>query len=230
MAEPYGRGMTGGRGDDEARAQWSQWSQSHGGYDVDRSRLVRGWLAVVGGLARPLSRRRISPHVVTLTAVAVAAASVPVAGEGRLRLLVAAVLASASGVLDGVDGAVAVQSGRATRWGFVVDSVADRLADALLLTALWRAGAQPAVVVGAGVAVVLLEYTRARAAAAGMTDIGIVSVGERPMRVIVVVMTLVTAAVVGHATTVTTVGAVAVVSVSTFGWAQILVVARRALS
>jgi CDP-diacylglycerol--glycerol-3-phosphate 3-phosphatidyltransferase len=226
MAEPYGRGMAGGRGDGEARAQWSQW---HGGYEVDRSRLVRGWLTVVGGLARPLSRRRISPHAVTLAAVAVAAASVLVAGEGRAQLSIAAVLAAASGVLDGIDGAVAVQTGRATRWGFVVDSVADRLADALLLAAVWRAGAQPAVVVVAGVAVALLEYTRARSAAAGMTDVGIVSVGERPTRVIVVVMTLVTAAVVGHATTVTTVGAAAGLSVSTIGWAQILVVARRAL-
>ena len=44
--------------------------------------------------------------------------------------MLAALLVGASGLLDNLDGAVAVLSGRTSRWGFVLDSGCDRLADA----------------------------------------------------------------------------------------------------
>ena len=41
------------------------------------------------------------------------------------------VLVFVSGIVDNLDRAVAVMSGRTTRWGYVLDSVVDRIADVL---------------------------------------------------------------------------------------------------
>jgi CDP-diacylglycerol--glycerol-3-phosphate 3-phosphatidyltransferase len=99
--------------------------------------------------------------------------------------LVAGALVALSGLLDNVDGAVAVMAGRTSRRGFVLDSACDRVADAGYVTALWLAGAPgPLAVAGGGLAW-LQEYVRARAAVAGMEEIGVVTVSERPTRVIV---------------------------------------------
>ena len=76
-------------------------------------------------------------------------------------------------------------TGRATAFGAVLDSVADRCSDLLYLVALWAVGAPVGVCVLGGVLMMLLEYTRARAAAGGMTEIGVVTVWERPTRVVV---------------------------------------------
>ncbi len=79
-------------------------------------------------------------------------------------------MVAASGLLDSLDGAVAVLTDRATRWGAVLDSVVDRVSDALYLVALWLVGAPAwACVVGRRAAARLQEYARARATAVGMS-------------------------------------------------------------
>lgn len=99
--------------------------------------------------------------------------------------MAAGVAVLVSGVLDGLDGAVALLTGRVTRWGGLVDSVADRLSEIAFLLTLVVLGA-PARICAAGlVAAWLLEYVRARALAVGFTGIGVVTVGERPTRVAV---------------------------------------------
>jgi phosphatidylglycerophosphate synthase len=166
-----------------------EWARLHGG--AGTGGLVGHWLGVVYRLARPAARWGATPDAVTglglLVALAVPAtvlAAGPPGAQGRW-LLAASALVVASGVLDGIDGAVAVLTGRATRRGFVLDSACDRLAEAAWCVALWRAGA-PGVLAVAGAAVAWLhEYVRARAAVAGMPDIGVVTVSERPTRVIV---------------------------------------------
>jgi CDP-diacylglycerol--glycerol-3-phosphate 3-phosphatidyltransferase len=85
---------------------------------------------------------------------------------------------------DGLDGSVAVLTDQASPWGFVLDSLADRLSDAAHLAALRVAGAPPLLVRAAAVATMALEYSRARALAAGLPEIGVVTVGERPMRLL----------------------------------------------
>jgi len=90
-----------------------------------------------------------------------------------------------SGLVDSLDGAVAVLAGRSTAFGFVLDSVVDRCSDLLYLLALWLVGAPARVVVAAGAVMMLQEYTRARAGAAGMAEVAVVTVWERPTRVIV---------------------------------------------
>jgi len=87
-------------------------------------------------------------------------------------------------VTDGIDGCVAALNNRATRFGFVLDSVVDRLSDGLFLSALAVGGGEPAWAVAAGGTLMMLEYTRARAGGAGFREVGVVTVGERPTRTV----------------------------------------------
>jgi CDP-diacylglycerol--glycerol-3-phosphate 3-phosphatidyltransferase len=156
------------------------WSGLHGGFDPRRaSPLVRGWVLTAYRIGSWLSRHRVSPMTVTTLGLLLCLAVPPAA---RLSLLLAAFLVLVAAVADGLDGAVAVISGRVTKTGFVYDSVADRVGEAAWLAAFWVAGAPGPLLVAAGAASWLHEYVRARAAAAGMPEIGVVTVGERPTR------------------------------------------------
>lgn len=161
----------------------ARWAHLHGGVDPGSSRAMEGWLRLVEAASRPLARRGVAPDALTgLGVLAAAAAPLAAWAGGRWRLAAGAAVV-ASGFLDGVDGSVAVLSGAESGWGFVLDSLADRASDGLQLLALRAAGAPPKLTVAAGVAVTALEYARARAAAAGFSDIGTITVGERPVRV-----------------------------------------------
>lgn len=167
------------------------WSSLHGG--VQPSPLVRGWLRLIRLLASgPILR--IPPDALSLAGVLVlAAAWAAVAALGWPALSVPLIVLA--GVLDGLDGAVALRTGRARPLGAVVDSVADRLGDLLLGAVLLALGASPGWVVAALVLVFVLEYVRARAQAVGMPGVGTVSVAERPTRLIVVAVAAAGAAV-----------------------------------
>lgn len=160
------------------------WSDLHGG--VQPSPVVRGWLRMIRVLASgPITR--IPPDALSVAGVLVlAGAWAATAGLGWPALVVPLVLAA--GVLDGLDGAVALRTGRARPLGAVVDSVADRIGDLLLGAILVAIGAPLAWVLPAITLVLLLEYVRARAQAVGMPGVGAVTVAERPTRLIVVAM------------------------------------------
>jgi CDP-diacylglycerol--glycerol-3-phosphate 3-phosphatidyltransferase len=99
-------------------------------------------------------------------------------------LFVAAGLVLLAALADTVDGSVAVLGSRTTRLGAFYDAVADRLGEAAWLVALWLLGAPGWLVVVCGGLTWLHEYVRARAAVAGMTGVGVVTIAERPARVI----------------------------------------------
>lgn len=182
------------------RAEYfARWSALHGGYDPAGSPFVASWLTVVHALARPFVALRVPPWAVSLLGLALVAAAVAPAVAGGAWLWLAAALVLVSGLADGVDGAVAVQTGRASAGGYVLDSVVDRGSDLLALVVLWQVGAPPGACVLAGAVTFLLEYLRARATAAGMSEVGVVTVAERPTRVVVTVVVLLGAAVTdGH--------------------------------
>ncbi len=162
------------------------WSRLHG--DLDPSPLVRRYLRLVHRLAVPVARTGVHPDLLTLLSLVVAGPVLWVPA----RIAAAMILVSA--VLDALDGSVALLQGRPTRWGYVLDSVVDRLVDGLVLGALVVAGAPPGLAVGCGALVVLLEYTRARAGNAGGSEVGTVTVAERPVRLLVPVSGLLLAA------------------------------------
>jgi CDP-diacylglycerol--glycerol-3-phosphate 3-phosphatidyltransferase len=165
---------------------------------------------------------------VSLAGVLAGGAVVGLSEAGGAWLLLAALLVVLSGLLDNLDGAVAVLTDRVSAWGYVLDSVVDRLTDALYVVALWRAGAPPEVAVAGGALALLQEYARARAGAAGMREIGVVTVSERPTRVIVTAMFLAAAGVLG-ADPWAALGAWAWVGLGSVACVQLVVVVRRAL-
>jgi phosphatidylglycerophosphate synthase len=203
------------------------WQALHGDYDPRGNPLVRRWLSLSYAVARPLAVARVSPDLVTLLAVLLAAAALGPAAAGGWWLLLAAAMVVLSGLLDNVDGAVAVLTGRATPWGAVLDAVVDRIADLLFLAALLLAGAPVVACALGGALMFLLEYLRARAAAAGLTDVGVVTVWERPTRVIVTAAFLVAGAVVGDPWP--ALGAWAWVGLGAIGLVQLAVTVRRRL-
>ena len=166
----------------------ARWSRLHGG--ASTTGLIGWWLGIAHAVARPVVRAGVGPWPVTAAGVLLAGTACwPASGGSRWPLL-AALLVAVSGLLDNVDGAVAVLSGRTSRWGFVLDSACDRLADAAYCLALLLAGAPAWLAVTGAALAWLQEYVRARAAVAGMPEIGVVTVSERPTRVIVTAMFL----------------------------------------
>jgi CDP-diacylglycerol--glycerol-3-phosphate 3-phosphatidyltransferase len=188
---------------DDYLAAWSRW---HGGTGTERP-LVRGWLTLAYTLARPLAG--LPPVVATALGLVVAVASIGPALAGGAWLLGAGVLVGLSGLLDSLDGALAIGTGRASRRGFVLDSAVDRLTEAAYAGALWAAGAPGWLAVVFGALCWLPDYLRARAGQAGVGETGALSVWERPTRVIMTGLTLVGAGVlsgVGSAGLVVTAG------------------------
>ncbi|HVD28165.1 MAG TPA: CDP-alcohol phosphatidyltransferase family protein [Mycobacteriales bacterium] len=191
---------------DDYLAAWSRW---HGGTDTSTP-LVRGWLSLVYALARPLAG--LPPVVATALGLLAAVAAIGPALAGGLWLLAAGVLVGLSGLLDSLDGALAIGTGRASRRGFVLDSAVDRLTEAAYATALWAAGAPAWLAVVFGALCWLPDYLRARAGQAGVAETGALTVWERPTRVILTGLTTVGAGVVsglGGADLVVTAGAAA---------------------
>lgn len=164
---------------------FDRWQVLHGGYDPRTGNpFLRGWLSLVYAIARPLARRGIHPDVLTISSIWLAGAVfVPAAVGGRWAMLAGWVLVL-SGLFDTLDGCVAVLTGRTTRWGYVLDSAVDRVNDAIYLLAVVSVGAPPELAVACGFLFFLLEYVRARAGNAGGDEVGTITLGERPNRVI----------------------------------------------
>jgi phosphatidylglycerophosphate synthase len=168
----------------KGRLSWDEyavgWARLHGGFDPRKAGpLVRGWLRVSYVIGSGFARAGIPPAGVTFGGL-VLCVCVPLLAD---RPALAAVFVLLAAMADSADGATAVVSGRATRLGYLYDSLADRLGEAAWLVAFWLVGAPGILVVTAGGLSWLHEYVRARVTAAGMRDIGVVTVGERPTRV-----------------------------------------------
>jgi archaetidylinositol phosphate synthase len=212
---------------EEYLAAWSRW---HGGTGTE-SALVRGWLSVAWTLARPLAG--LPPIVATALGLLVAAAAVLPARAGSSWLVLAGVLVGLSGLLDSLDGALAIGTGRASRRGFVLDSVVDRLTEVAYAGALWVAGAPGWLAVAFGALCWLPDYLRARAGQAGVRETGAISVWERPTRVLMTGLTLVGAGVVAGLDLddeVVTAGAAVGALLGAVGVAQLGLWLRRALA
>ena len=210
---------------------FDRWAELHGGYDPRSGNpWLRGWLSLVFLLARPLARRGAHPDVLTLLSLVVAAAVVVLADAGGRWLLLAAWVLAASGLLDNLDGCVAVLQRRTSRWGYVLDSVVDRVVDAAYLVAMVLVGAPVELAVACGFLFFLLEYTRARAGNAGGDGVGVVTMAERPTRVIVLAVALLAAGVVvQHGALLVTAGTAVLTVMTLLAVCQLLVVVRRQL-
>jgi phosphatidylglycerophosphate synthase len=212
---------------DEYLAAWSRW---HGDADPAGNGLVRGWLSTAYALARALSW--LPPLAATALGLLVAAAGTGLAAVGGTALVGAGLLVGLSGLLDSLDGALAIAGGRASRRGFVLDSAVDRLTEVAYAAALWLAGAPGLLATAFGALCWLPDYLRARAGQAGVAETGAISVWERPTRVILTGFTLGGAGVVqvtGSGEAVVVAGTIAGVVLGVVGTAQLGISLRRAL-
>lgn len=172
---------SGTRGRDDALARWAE---LHGGHDLSGSALASAWVVLVQRCASTRPLRALPPDLLSLAGPLAAAAAVAPAAEGGRWPLAACALVVLSGLFDGLDGAVAAVTGRARPLGAVVDALADRVADLLLVAVLYVLGAPASWCLAAAFLTQLHEYVRARANAAGMRGVGALSVAERPLRVV----------------------------------------------
>jgi phosphatidylglycerophosphate synthase len=207
-----------------------RWAPLHGGYDPRSNAWLLGWLRLSFVVGRPLARRGVLPDLVTLWGVWFAfAVFVPAQAGGRWALLAAWILV-ASGLADTLDGCVAVLTDRATRWGYVLDSLVDRVVDVVYLFAVVAIGGRADIALAAGIAFFLLEYLRARAANASMNELGVVTVGERAMRVIFCALGLLSAGLLpSRAPLLATLALAALATFSTAGFLQLALTVRRHL-
>jgi CDP-diacylglycerol--glycerol-3-phosphate 3-phosphatidyltransferase len=204
-----------------------RWQELHAGYDPRTgSAWLRRWLTLTYRVAAPVARAGVHPDVVTLASLVLGVLAVALSAGGGVWAVGAGLLVVASGLVDNVDGCVAVLQDRVSRWGYVLDSVVDRLCDGLFLWAAVLIGCPVALAVGCGAACFLLEYLRARAGNAGRGEVDAITVAERPTRVIVLAPTLVLAAWFDVAG----VGVALLLALTLVGLVQLLVAVRRHLA
>ena len=150
---------------------------------------ARGWAnrVVVEPVARGLLALRIHPNAITLAGVAVAGGAAYLIGDGRL--LAGGIVMLAGALMDLFDGAVARLGDKASSFGAMLDSVMDRLGEAVVLFGLLafyvRGGNDLGAYLAFGALAVsfMVSYLRARAEGLGVGgDVGLMG---RPERVVV---------------------------------------------
>ena len=145
---------------------------------------------------KPIARifSRINPNTVTILALVFCIASGLYFAAGNL--VIAGFMLLLGGFFDVLDGAVARENGRVTKFGGLLDSVSDRYADAAVFLGIMWGGhaAFPPYIENdwflGGLALtgsLLVSYTRARAEAGG-TGVLNIGVAERAERMILIIL------------------------------------------
>jgi CDP-diacylglycerol--glycerol-3-phosphate 3-phosphatidyltransferase len=154
---------------------FAKWSALHGNAEIKG--IVKAWLGISYSSARFMSVLRISPNLLTLLGIifAIAMAVNPLS-LWTIPLLVLSLYA------DGIDGSVAIYQGRESQFGAVLDSVADRISEALWFYVAYRIGAPAWMVLFTYAIASTQEYARARLGGLGVSEVGVVTPAERPVR------------------------------------------------
>jgi len=172
--------------------------------------LVLDLKAGADALLLPLARRvPLHPNVITGLGVLVMALAAALAAQGELRLAGVAILGS--GLLDILDGAVAKARGLGTPFGALLDRVADRTADLLIVAGLMLGGAVDLplglLVLGP---VLVASYASACVEAFTRSDVG-EGLSLRPVRLVLLALGCLSGAVVAVAWLLAAIGAVSLV-------------------
>ena len=162
-----------------------RWSDLHGGADVEGA-VVGGWLRFSYQAARVCAALKVSPNVLTFLGLGTAIAMGLSTYAGFAILLLATSL-----FFDGIDGSVAIYRGIESKWGSLLDSVADRISEAFWLYMGWRLGIPAWLVITMWTVAATQEYARARLASLGHSEIGVVTPTERPVRAIFIAFALI---------------------------------------
>ena len=150
-----------------------RWSALHG--NAAPVGIVRGWLWISYRIARSL--RTISPNAITLGGVVIALVMLLISrSPWAILLLVLSLIA------DGLDGSLALIRGQESSLGSLYDSLADRITEAAWAFVFYVAGAPAWCAITLWFLGGLQEYARAKVISLGITDVGVITPAERPMR------------------------------------------------
>ena len=156
---------------------------------------VRGiFRGLVQFIARPLARAGASPDSITYVSLLFALFAFISLPLTQLQVLFA-LLVFITGLLDGVDGAVARLNDSATKAGGLTDSVIDKVAETLILAGVALAFPNT-ILLGLSISMwallavfgwLMTSYTRARAESLGVSDLDI-GLGGRSERLLTLVI------------------------------------------
>lgn len=152
-----------------------QWSELHN--SAPTTGIVGRWLAISYRFGLLCTLLRITPNVLTTLGL-VSAVGVALTSES----LWAIALIVISLFFDGIDGSVAIFQNRTSNWGALLDSVVDRISEALWLYALYAIGVPAYLCMALWLVASIQEYMRARVSSLGVKDLGLVTITERPVR------------------------------------------------
>jgi phosphatidylglycerophosphate synthase len=152
-----------------------RWSSLHS--DAKTDGVVGAWLNISYRFGLVCTLLRISPNVLTLLglfgAVATAVSS---------QTLWAIFFLVFSLFCDGIDGSVAIFQQRESNWGATLDAVADRISEAFWFFTLFAIGVPAWIPIVLWSIASFQEYARAKLKALGVSDLGVVTPAERPIR------------------------------------------------
>ena len=163
---------------------FASWSAAHGGAEV--AGIVRAWLTISYWCTRPLVILRISPNFLSLLSIVSAIAFLlMIESNWTILFLVISLL------FDGIDGTVAILTKKSSRFGAIVDAVADRIVEAIWAYGFYLLGAPWQIVLTAWTAAFIQEYLRARAGGLGVSEVIKVTWAERPIRATLIFIPLI---------------------------------------
>jgi archaetidylinositol phosphate synthase len=162
----------------------SRWSSLHN--DAPVTGVVAWWLRISYRFGLIATLLRISPNVLTFFGLISAIATALTASTWW-----AVVFLVFSLFCDGIDGSVAIFQQRESAWGAVLDSVVDRVSEAFWLYALYVIGVPTWLVISLWCVASFQEYARAKLVSLGITNIGVVTPAERPIRASFLFITLI---------------------------------------
>jgi len=153
----------------------ARWSALHS--DAKTDGIVGAWLNISYRFGLICTLLRISPNALTLFGLLGAIATALTAQTAWAILFLVFSL-----FCDGIDGSVAIFQQRESNWGAILDAVADRISEALWFYALYAIGVPAWIPITLWCVASFQEYARAKLISLGISDIGVVTPAERPVR------------------------------------------------
>ena len=157
---------------DEFKAKWSSLHS-----DAETTGIVGAWLNISYRFGLICTLLRISPNALTMLGLLGAIATAVTAETPWAILLLVFSL-----FCDGIDGSVAIFQHRESKFGATLDSVVDRISEALWFYALYAIGVPAWIPITLWSVAAFQEYARAKLVSLGVSDIGVVTPAERPVR------------------------------------------------
>jgi CDP-diacylglycerol--glycerol-3-phosphate 3-phosphatidyltransferase len=153
----------------------AKWSSLHS--DAETTGIVGAWLHISYRFGLICTLLRISPNVLTVFGL-LGAVATAVSAEAAWAILFLVF----SLFCDGIDGSVAIFQHRESKFGATLDSVVDRISEALWFYALYAIGVPAWIPISLWSVAAFQEYARAKLISLGVSDIGVVTPAERPIR------------------------------------------------